>query len=74
MKYVALKPCNFGRPFYIGESIPGEVIDPGMTQTLIRRGVIAVRPEEAEKPEEAAEKVEKTEQSKPKKTIDKQRG
>lgn len=73
MKYTALKPCNFGRPFYIGESIPGEVIDPGMTQTLIRRGVIAVRPEAAEKVEEA-EKPEEAEQSKPKKTTGKQRG
>lgn len=59
MKYVALKPCNFGRSFYIGETIPGEKVDHGMAQALIKRGIIAELPEE------------KTEQPKPKKVTTK---
>ena len=34
MKYVALKPCNFGRQFFIGDNIPTEAIDPCMVNSL----------------------------------------
>ena len=48
MKYVALKPCNFGRQFFIGDNIPTEAIDHCMVNSLVKRGAIAELPDDAE--------------------------
>ena len=42
MAYTALKPCCFsGEKFTVGQSVPAELIRPGMADALVKMGVIA---------------------------------
>lgn len=42
MAYTALKPCCFsGKKFTVGQSVPAELIRPGMADALVKMGVIA---------------------------------
>lgn len=40
MPYIALRPCRFDRPYFIGETIPDEVVDPARAEGLISMGRI----------------------------------
>ena len=40
MPYIALRPCRFDRPYFIGETIPDEVVDPARAEGLIAMGRI----------------------------------
>ena len=61
MAYVALKPCNFaGQAFRIGDTIPADLVQPGIAKSLIAMGRIAAadgtatetKPAEPEEPKE----------------------
>lgn len=42
MPYVALRPCRFsGKAFFVGEGIPGDIVQPSAAKNLIKASVIA---------------------------------
>lgn len=47
--YKATKPCRFGgRQFYVGETIPAELIDESRVTALVKYGTIVSVPETAQ--------------------------
>ena len=54
MAYVALRPCNFaGQAFRIGDTIPADLVQPGIAKSLIAMGRIAAAEGTATEPKQA---------------------
>ena len=59
MAYTALRPCCFaGEKFTVGQSVPAEVIRPGMADALVKMGVIAPQGGQAQDPKAVPAPVE----------------
>ena len=57
MAYTALRPCCFsGEKFTVGQSVPAELIRPGVADALVKMGVIA--PQGGQAPKAAPAPVE----------------
>lgn len=42
MAFIAIKPCRFaGQSFKIGEVVPADVMQPGISKNLVKMGIIA---------------------------------
>ena len=59
MAYTALRPCCFaGEKFTVGQSVPAEVIRPGVADALVKMGVIAPQGGQAQDPKAVPAPVE----------------
>lgn len=59
MAYTALRPCCFsGEKFTVGQSVPAELIRPGVADALVKMGVIAPQGGQAQAPKAVPASVE----------------
>lgn len=59
MAYTALRPCCFsGEKFTVGQSVPAELIRPGVADALVKMGVIAPQGGQAQAPKAVPAPVE----------------